>query len=158
MQSCIIYLSKLVDFKMATEDMKKFAEKRYFKKGKEVLKANYRAIDEAINYMHQNKLPVKSNPARNRIVLFESPLQQDAGAPPLFLSRCIGMPGDTMLVSADGYSVNGREIPLPPEALAGYFVTYKPAPALLAAMRHLQLSTRNWSGEISDYQWALTPF
>ena len=56
MQSCIIYLSKLVDFKMATEDMKKFAEKRYFKKGKEVLKANYRAIDEAINYMHQVKI------------------------------------------------------------------------------------------------------
>ncbi len=127
--------------------------------------SSYRVSTQAMNEALQqgdlvlvNKLPVKSNPARNRIVLFESPLQQDAGAPPLFLSRCIGMPGDTMLVSADGYSVNGREIPLPPEALAGYFVTYKAAPALLEAMRHLQISTRNWSEETGGYQCALTPF
>ena len=51
MQSAILYLTKIVDYEFALEDMKKFAKKRYFKKGEEVIKANYKAIDEAKDYL-----------------------------------------------------------------------------------------------------------
>lgn len=60
------------------------------------------------DYMLVNKLPQKDNPGRNRVVLFTSPLLKDTTSSPLFLSRCIGMPGDTIRMSNDGYRVNGR--------------------------------------------------
>ena len=52
MQSAIIYLTNLVDYKLAIDDMKEIAKNRYFKKGEEVLKANYKAIEEAKNYLN----------------------------------------------------------------------------------------------------------
>jgi signal peptidase I len=55
-----------------------------------------------------NKITGKMNPGRNRIVLFKSPLQKDAPEPPTFLSRCVGMPGDTVQITEDGYCINGR--------------------------------------------------
>ncbi|MDR3262441.1 MAG: signal peptidase I [Tannerella sp.] len=58
-----------------------------------------------------NKIHSSSNPGRNRVVLFESPLREDAGAASLFLSRCLGMPGDTIRITHDGYHVNGRLLP-----------------------------------------------
>ena len=66
------------------------------------------------DYMLVNKLPQKDNPGRNRVVLFTSPLLKDTTSSPLFLSRCIGMPGDTIRISNDGYRVNGRLIPHSP--------------------------------------------
>lgn len=45
-----------------------------------------------------DKLPLKENPGRNRVVLFHSPLLRDTLEQPLFVSRCVGMPGDTIRV------------------------------------------------------------
>ena len=53
MQSAILYLTKIVDYEFALNDMKKFAEKRYFKKGEKVIKANFSAIDEASKYLEK---------------------------------------------------------------------------------------------------------
>lgn len=67
------------------------------------------AMEEALHqgdYILVNKLPLEGNPGRNKVVLFTSPLLKDTVSNPLFLSRCIGMPGDTILVSGDGYEVN----------------------------------------------------
>lgn len=47
MQSAFFYLTKVIDFEKAKDYMKKFAEKTYASKGKEILKANLCAIDSA---------------------------------------------------------------------------------------------------------------
>ena len=44
-----------------------------------------------------DKLMGGRTPGRNRVVLFTSPLAKDSTDAPLFISRCIGMPGDTIL-------------------------------------------------------------
>ena len=75
------------------------------------------------DYILVNKLPLKDNPGRNRVVLFTSPLLKDTVSNPLFLSRCIGMPGDTIRISNDGYRVNGKLIPHSPRSLSTYIVT-----------------------------------
>ena len=62
------------------------------------------------DYILVNKLPLKDNPGRNRVVLFTSPLLKDSVSTPLFLSRCIGMPGDTIRVASDGYLVTGVQV------------------------------------------------
>ena len=51
MQSAILYLTNLVDYDKARNDMKEYAKKRYFKKGEDVLNANYKAIDEASDHL-----------------------------------------------------------------------------------------------------------
>ena len=58
-----------------------------------------------------NKLPLPDNPGRNRAVLFYSPLERDTLSRPLFASRCVGMPGDTIRVGNEGYEINGRAFP-----------------------------------------------
>lgn len=58
-----------------------------------------------------NKIKDESNPGRDRIVLFQSPLRRDRLSPPLFLSRCAGMPGDTIVIEKDGFRINGHRHP-----------------------------------------------
>ena len=57
-----------------------------------------------------NKVKSKNNPGLNRLVLYKSPLRQDANRPPLFLGRCLGMSGQTIQMGEDGFRVNGRLI------------------------------------------------
>ncbi|MEG2379070.1 MAG: pyruvate:ferredoxin (flavodoxin) oxidoreductase [Bacilli bacterium] len=56
MQSSIMYLSDIFDYEAAKKDMKDYALKRYFKKGQDVLNANYKAIDEASKYLEEIKI------------------------------------------------------------------------------------------------------
>ncbi len=51
MESVIMKLSNILDYEEAKEEMKKEAKKNYFDKGEQVLNANYRAIDEAADYL-----------------------------------------------------------------------------------------------------------
>lgn len=69
-----------------------------------------------------NKVPQKNNPGRNRVVLFASPLLKDKDNQPLFVGRCVGMPGDTLEVTAEGYLINGSFLPRPPQALNEYLI------------------------------------
>ena len=67
------------------------------------------SMEEALHkgdYILVNKIPGKNKPVRGKVVLFTSPLSRDSADAPLFISRCIGMPGDTIRVSMDGYTIN----------------------------------------------------
>ena len=59
MESIIVKLSNLVDYESAKEEMKEYAKKRYGKKGEEIVKSNYRAIDEAIPSLVEIKIESK---------------------------------------------------------------------------------------------------
>ena len=58
-----------------------------------------------------NKIKTDSHHARNRLILYKSPLQRDAAKPPLFVGRCIGIPDDVIQMGVDGFLVNGRLLP-----------------------------------------------
>ncbi len=78
------------------------------------------SMEEALHkgdYILVNKIPGKNKPVRGKVVLFTSPLSRDSADAPLFISRCIGMPGDTIRVSMDGYTINGHKIPRSPRSL-----------------------------------------
>ena len=110
------------------------------------------------DYMLVNKLPQKDNPGRNRVVLFTSPLLKDTTSSPLFLSRCIGMPGDTIRISNDGYRVNGRLIPHSPRSLNTYIVTQAAQEEVLAAQKKLNIPLREMKEESFGISFNLTSF
>ena len=56
MESVILYLSNVLNYKDAVDDMKEYAKNKFGKKGEEVVLANYKAIDESINYLKEVKL------------------------------------------------------------------------------------------------------
>lgn len=119
------------------------------------------AMAEALHkgdYILVNKLPLADNPARNRVVLFTSPLLKDSADTPLFISRCIGMPGDTIAVSADGYRVNGRPVPRSPRALGSYFVAESIRNDFLLALDRLGIPQRNMRQEAFGIGLSLTAF
>ena len=53
MQSAILYLTNIVDYEKAKEDMKLYAKKRYYKHGEKVIKANYDAIDKSVDFLNK---------------------------------------------------------------------------------------------------------
>ncbi|MEI3117733.1 MAG: signal peptidase I [Parabacteroides johnsonii] len=119
------------------------------------------AMEEALHqgdYILVNKLPIEGNPGRNKVVLFTSPLLKDTVSNPLFLSRCIGMPGDTILVSGDGYEVNGKLLPHSPRALNTCFITQKSAADFLKALQKLNIPVRDWKSETFGFSFSLTTF
>lgn len=119
------------------------------------------AMEEALHkgdYVLVDKLPLKGNPGRNRVVLFTSPLRKDTLDSPLFLSRCIGMPGDTIRISGEGYEVNGKQLPHSPRSLNTYFLTQTSAAAFLKALKKLGIPVRDWKGETFGFSLSLTSF
>lgn len=110
------------------------------------------------DYILVNKLPMKDNPGRNKVALFTSPLLKDTVSKPLFLSRCIGMPGDTIRISNDGYRVNGKLIPHSPRSLSTYLVTQKAQEEVLGAQKKLNIPLRNLKEEPFGISFSLTSF
>ena len=53
MEAIILKLSNLVDYDLAKKEMKENAHIRYFKKGEEIVNANYNAIEEAEKYLKE---------------------------------------------------------------------------------------------------------
>lgn len=53
MESVILKLSNIMDYNLAKEEMKNTAKKRYFKKGQDIVEANYKAIEEAEKYLKE---------------------------------------------------------------------------------------------------------
>ncbi|RHJ84874.1 signal peptidase I [Parabacteroides sp. AM08-6] len=119
------------------------------------------AMEEALHkgdYILVNKLPLKGNPGRNRVVLFTSPLRKDTLNSPLFLGRCIGMPGDTIEVSDEGYRVNGQLLPRSPRSLNTYLVANSGAADFLKALHKLNIPLRNKKSEAEGFFLSLTSF
>lgn len=110
------------------------------------------------DYILVNKLPLKDNPGRNKVVLFTSPLLKDSVSEPLFLSRCIGMPGDTIRISDEGYQVNGKLIPHSPRSLNTYMVTQTAKDEVLATQKKLNIPLRNLREESFGISFSLTSF
>ncbi len=110
------------------------------------------------DYILVNKLPINGNPRRNRVVLFHSPLLKDSIASPLFLSRCIGMPGDTIRISHEGYRVNGQLIPPSPRSLNRYIITQAGKEELTAVLNRFNLPIREMREESFGYSLYLTSF
>jgi len=53
MESVIVKLLDIMDYNEAKAKMKEYAKNRFFKKGDNVVKANYDAIDNSISFMHE---------------------------------------------------------------------------------------------------------
>ena len=66
------------------------------------------------DYVLVNKIKSNYVQYRNRLTLYKSPLRRDASKPPLFVGRCIGIPGDVIQMGVDGFRVNGRLLPNAP--------------------------------------------
>jgi signal peptidase I len=90
-----------------------------------------------------NKLKGKSNPGRNRIVLYRSPLRRDAAKPPLFIGRCIGTPGDVIQMGMGGFRVNGRLLPNAPMMQPTFRIQKNIKEQLLATMESLHIPLRD---------------
>lgn len=103
-----------------------------------------------------NKL--KTKPDRNQVILFSSPLRKDSLYRPLFLSRCIGLPGDTIRVSSDGYTINGRFFPLSPHSLCRYQLDNSAVDVFFKTLHRLRIPIRNLQNEKTCMFLSLTPF
>lgn len=57
---------------------------------------------------------------RGRTLVFRSPSPQKNLHQPLFISRCVAVPGDTLCITGLGYTVNGKPYPRSPKTLATY--------------------------------------
>ncbi len=90
-----------------------------------------------------NKLKNKSNPDRNRLVLYRSPLRRDASKPPIFAGRCIGLPGDVIQMGADGFRVNGRLLPNAPMMQPTFRINKNIKEPLLNTMDALRIPLRD---------------
>ncbi|HHW69504.1 MAG TPA: pyruvate:ferredoxin (flavodoxin) oxidoreductase [Tenericutes bacterium] len=58
MESVIIKLSNVMDFEQAKDIMKKHAHDKFFKKGENIVKANYDAIENSINYLEKVEVTI----------------------------------------------------------------------------------------------------
>ena len=56
MESVLAKLTNLLDYEKAINIMKEYAKNRYYKKGEDVVNANYKAIEESINYLEKVEL------------------------------------------------------------------------------------------------------
>ncbi len=110
------------------------------------------------DYILVRKFHAGNVPKRNKIVLFTSPLAKDSIHAPLFISRCIGMPGDTILIGQDGYTVNGKKIPQSPHSLSTYFVDAIAKDTFMAVMERLCIPKRDLRRESSGLSLSLTVF
>jgi signal peptidase I len=90
-----------------------------------------------------NKLKGESNPGRNRLVLYRSPLRRDAADPPIFIGRCIGTPGDVIQMGTDGFRVNGRLLPNAPMMQPTFRIRKNIKEQLLTAMESLRIPLRD---------------
>ena len=119
------------------------------------------AMEEALSagdYIVVGKWRSALRTPRNKVVLFTSPLERDTACPPLFVSRCVGLPGDTIRVTSDGYEVNGLSIPRSPRSLSAYFVALSAKEPLLHAMERLKIPVRDLRQERFGYMLSLTGF
>ncbi len=61
LESAIMKLSNILDYEKAKEEMKEYAKNKFFKKGEEVLYANYEAIEKAPLYLEKVEIVEEIN-------------------------------------------------------------------------------------------------
>ena len=80
--------------------------------------------------------------SRNRLMLYKSPLRRDAAKPPLFVGRCIGLPGDVIQMGVDGFRVNGRLLPNAPMMQPAFHINKNIREPLLQTLESLHIQLR----------------
>ncbi len=110
MQTCFFAISGILPRELAIEKIKGAAEKSYSKKGREVVEANWKAIDETIANLHQVEIPATATSN------FEMPEPVGAHAPDFvkrITAEIMAGRGDRLPVSvfpADGTWPTGTAI------------------------------------------------
>jgi pyruvate-ferredoxin/flavodoxin oxidoreductase len=97
LQTCFFALSGVMPRDAAIDAIKRETEKTYARKGKEVVKKNFAAIDSALENMHEVTIPKKADGKRKRL-----PLVPD-NAPPFVrdvTATILALRGDSLPVSA----------------------------------------------------------
>lgn len=110
------------------------------------------------DFLIVNKMPFRPAPRRNAVVLFTSPLRKDTADRKLFLSRCIGLPGDTLELKGNELKVNGREVPKSPHTLARYAIENSVREMMLSQVERLNIPVRELAMTDSSCIISLTPF
>ncbi|MDL2243968.1 signal peptidase I [Parabacteroides sp. OttesenSCG-928-J18] len=100
----------------------------------------------------------KKQPGRNQVVLFTSPLRQADVKPALLISRCLGLPGDTLFVMPDGFLINGHMTPHAPQSLHTWLVMDHRKNSCLDALQRLRIDLREWARREKGYSLRLTSF
>jgi len=102
MQTCFFAISGVLPKDQAIEEIKKMIRKSYGKKGEDVVKMNFSAVDQALENMHKVELPTKADSD----IKMRPPVPEDS---PEFVKDVIGTiikgEGDSLPVSvfsADG--------------------------------------------------------
>lgn len=119
------------------------------------------AMEETLHtgdYVLVNKYPLAGKPQRNQVVLFHNPVTPDSISSSLLISRCIGLPGDTLQVDANGYLVNGDSYPLSPLSRNIYKVSGRFKSVCLETLQTLHIPLRDWVQQGESYTLQLTPF
>lgn len=104
------------------------------------------------------KRPFRPAYPRNAVVLFNSPLARDTASKRLFVSRCVGMPGDTLELDGQNLRVNGKDVPKSPYTLARYRIERPVKEHLTALMNRLHIPVREPEDTPDGYLVRLTPF
>ena len=97
---------------------------------------------KAGDFVLVNKLKINGNPDRNRLVVYKSPLRRDVTKPPLFVGRCIGIPGDVIQTGSEGFRVNGRILPNAPQMQPTFRIHRDIKETLLKTLKSLQIPIR----------------
>ena len=105
-----------------------------------------------------DKTPFGKHPKRNAIQVFTSPLRKDSIHPPVFVSRCIALPGDTIRVTSTGYQINGKEYPHSPQAQASYFMANQGKDTFIRLLKKLPERSREWKVVEGGITCVLTSF
>jgi signal peptidase I len=109
------------------------------------------------DYVLVNKLPAKY-PKRNQILLFISPLIKDKNNAPLLVSRCVGLPGDTIQVTNDGYQINGTLYSRSPNSLSSYRLGHGIKNLFGEVLQKLNIPLRDVKESRTGFTLSLTPF
>jgi len=97
---------------------------------------------KAGDYVLVNKVKTNHPNDRNRLMLYQSPLLRDTSKPPLFIGRCIGLPGDVIQMGVDGFRVNGRLLPNAPMMQPSFHIHRDIEESLLQTLESLQIPLR----------------
>jgi pyruvate-ferredoxin/flavodoxin oxidoreductase len=97
LQTCFFALSGVMPRDTAIDAIKRETEKTYAKKGKEVVKKNFAAIDAALAHLHEVKIPATAGGRKKRLPLVP------VDAPPFVrdvTATILALRGDSLPVSA----------------------------------------------------------
>lgn len=110
------------------------------------------------DFLIVNKTSFLTTPQRNSVQLFNSPLERDTANEIVFLSRCIGIPGDTLELKDNELSINGKVVPKSPGTLARYQLKDGIEKTILRQLDRLHIPVREPEKNDSVFFISLTPF